>query len=222
MFPKNHAILVLGGVRTGMSEFCSYLGSTYLLGGEKVVFVEANNSPTHLRRQMRQFGVEPLAHEADRSLVIIDLYTPYDQAPRGPGKPRPCRPSDLTEVTACVRDAIIDVGGSPVRVLFDSLTPLFANHEVKAVAEWYGDLVARVKLDGSMTSVAHEDILDPNQLGELEKRSDGVLEMKVDQNLRRFVRIRFMRGLEVTPRWVPFEFEYSEATAGAAFLSWKR
>ncbi|OGS41616.1 MAG: hypothetical protein A3K67_01625 [Euryarchaeota archaeon RBG_16_62_10] len=223
MFPENHAVLVVGEPNAGMFEFCSYLGSTYLTNGESLVFVETNTSPVNIRKQMALFGVNAAEYEASGMFVIVDCYTPPKSSMVDPVVLRASSSSALSEVAEKINEGINKVGGPPVRVLIDSLTPLFMEHEAKEVAMFFKTVSSLIKESGAMTCVLHRGLLDEDQISVLSSLADGLLEIRMDEEFRRFVRIKFVRGLQVTPRWVPFDFEMEqEAREEGAMLSWKR
>ena len=218
MFPENHAVLVVGEASTGLFEFCCYLGSTYLRNGEKVVFVENNNSPGQVRRQMGRFGIEASDHEDDGTLVLVDAFTRES--------PRPDEtaivvenPSILPYIFEAVTSGIERIGGKPIRVILDSLTPLYVNHDPVDVWRFFKDLSSMCKFNGTMTSVVNKGILDEDQIAQVAGLADGILEMHMDSEYRRYVRIKHLKGTIVSPNWVPFEFEKDEEDE-VAILGW--
>jgi KaiC/GvpD/RAD55 family RecA-like ATPase len=204
-----------------MLDFCCYLGASYLRAGMKVVFVETNMGLRHVRSQMAEFGAMAHKHEADGSLVMIDCYTPPDAVVHDEHELILSDRTSLDEILAKVNEAIYSVGGVSVRVLFDSMTPIFMSHEQDEVSDFFKDLVSMVKLNGVLTCTAHQDILNPEQISLLSSSADGILEMKTDEGFKRFVRIKRMKGVEVSSKWVPFDFARGDEKQGA-FLSWKR
>lgn len=221
MFPENYAVLVAGDPSAGMFEFCCYLGATYLKAGEKVVILEANTSPDRVRRQMQEFGVDAGRHELDKNLLIIDAYTPQRDVGDDPDSLRVEDISSLGDIFEAVTKGIEKVGGKPVKVLFDSLTPLFVHHDSNAVGRFFKDLTTIARFSGTLTAVVHRNILDEDQIALMSSIADGLLEVKVDENFRRQVRINYLRGVLVTPRWVPFDFEREEEADGTALI-WSR
>jgi KaiC/GvpD/RAD55 family RecA-like ATPase len=209
LFPENHAVLVIGEASTGLFEFCCYLGCTYLRNGKKVVFVENNNSPRQVRRQMGRFGIEASEHEEDGTLVLVDAFT------RGPPPSDETAmhvedPSMLPTIFEAVTSGIEKVGGKLVRVIFDSLTPLYISHDPADVWRFFKDLSSMCKCNGTLTSVVNRGILDEDHIAQVAGLADGILEMRMDSEYRRYVRIKHLKGTRVRPKWVPFEFEKDE------------
>jgi KaiC/GvpD/RAD55 family RecA-like ATPase len=222
MFPENYTVLVVGDPSAGMFEFCCYLGATYLKSGESLSFLEANTSPDMVRKQMMEFGVDVDHFLRDGRLTIIDAYTPPDMVSSDPGILRVDGLDDLSAIFEALTKSIENLGEPPVKVLVDSLTPFFMNHDANAVGKFYKDVCKMAKFSGTMTSVVHQGILDEDQIALLASISDSLLEMRVDDNFRRFVRIKHMRGVLVKPKWVPFDFEREAAEGDGASLVWSR
>ncbi len=222
MFPENYAVLVVGDPSAGMFEFCCYLGATYLKSGERLAFLEANTSPDQVRKQMGEFGIDVDVYLRDGRLTIIDAYTQASAALNEPGIVRVDGLADLSDVFEILTKSIENLGEPPVKVLMDSLTPFFMHHDANAVGRFYKDVCKMAKFSGTMTSVVHQGILDEDQIALLASISDSLLEIRVDENFRRFVRIKHMRGVLVKPKWVPFDFERDSAEGDGASLVWSR
>lgn len=218
MFPENHSVLVIGAPNARLFELCCYLGATYLKAGEKVVFLESNTSPSMVRQQMDEFGADAEVHEQAGDMLIIDAYMQPPNTVDPKAMPLPDL-SVLPDIFETLTRAIEKVGGSSVRVIFDSLTPLYVHHDSKSVARFYKDISTMAKFNGAMTSVVHQGILDEDQIAALSTLADGILEVMVDKNYRRFIRIKHLNGVLVTPKWVPFEFERDEESDGTV-LAW--
>ncbi len=221
MFPENHAVLVMGEASAGLFEFCCYLGTTYLKNGEKVVFIENNSPPNQVRRQMSRFGVEASEIEENKGLVIVDA-----TGAGGQSDEHALRVKDATilpYIFEAVNVASERVGGTPVRVIFDSLTPLYISQEPEEVGRFFKDLATMCRCNGTLTAVIHKGILDEDQIASVAGLADGILEMRIDKDFRRYVRINHLKGTLVTPKWVPFEFEIEAEDEGdASVLSWNR
>lgn len=222
MFPENYTVLVVGDPSAGMFEFCCYLGATYLKSGESLAFLEANTSPDQVRKQMREFGVDVDFYVREGRLSIIDAYTPASAKFKDPGIVRVDGLDNLSDIFEALTKSIEDLGEPPVKVLVDSLTPFFMHHDANAVARFYRDVCTMAKFSGTMTSVVHQGILDEDQIALLASISDSLLEIRVDEDFRRFVRIKHMRGVLVKPKWVPFDFEREAAEGDGASLVWSR
>lgn len=221
MFPENFAVLVVGSPSAGMFEFCSYLAATHLNADERLVFVESNMTADQVRQEMLVFGADAMEAEDRGRLAIVDCYASR-RVPEVDERSIKVRDmANLEEIIERVEEGIVKVGGPPVNVLFDSVTPLYMRHESNDVGKFFSALTSLVKVSGRITSTVHSDIVPDEQIAMLSTIADGVLEIKVDDDFHRFVRIKHFKGLKVAPKWVPFDFDRQDETPGA-ILSWKK
>jgi len=221
MFPRNYAVLVVGGPGAGLFEFCGYLAAFYLDRGDGVVFVETNTPPENVRRQVRTFGVEPLDLEGDR-LIFVDCSAAAAPKPRP--DPRALtldRLSDLGDLLRRVNEGIEWVG-TPLHVIFDSLTALHLHSHETDVARFFQELATSVRAQGALTCTLQEGVHEDRQVNLLSSIADGLLEMRMDSTLQRLVRMRHMRGMTVTPNWVPFDLGPVREERVGAMLEWSR
>ena len=218
MFPQNYAVLVVGDPSAGMFEFCCYLCGTYLKSGAKVVFVETNTVAERARKMISRFGVDPYDHEDDSSLVVVDAYSPESATDIDPTTIRVPDVSQLGDLFDAVNRGIETLGGQSVKIIIDSLTPLYMHHDADAVGRFLKDLATMSKYSGSLTCVVHKGILDEDQIASLAEITDSLMEMAVNESFQRFVRIKHIKGTSVSPKWVPFDFDLEEEAEGTALI----
>lgn len=204
-----------------MFELCCYLGAAYLKSGERLVFVESNTIPDRVRGQISAFGVDVDEHERNHTFVIVDAYCPDGAVAVDPTAVKVRDTSNLEEVVQRISEAIVKVGGRPVKVMFDSLTPFYMHQDPAKVGHFFGAVSGLVRVSGNLTTAIHRGLLKDDVIDHASRSADGLIEMMVDDHFRRFVRIKRMKGVKVSPRWVPFEFEIEDHVDGA-FLSWRR
>ena len=221
MFPDNFSVLVVGGPRAGMFEFCAYLGATYLSAGERLVFCESNVSAELVRKQLELFGIDTAECEENDQLVIVDFSKGLNVKDADPKAITVRDISNIEDVIERVEEAVVKVGGFPVRVLFDSLTPFYMQHDTNEVDKFFSALTSMVKVSGRITTTVHSGIIPDEQVALLATIADGVLEVKIDEDSHRFVRIKHFRGMKVAPNWVPFDFQ-EEENGDSVFFSWRR
>jgi len=219
MFPQNYAVLVVGDPGTGMFEFSCYLAASYLRNGERVVFVETDPSPERVRKQLRRFGIAALEFEMDGQLIIVDCSTPAFDEGYDPGTRRVRDRTDLKSIQTQIQDAMRNVGGPPVRVVFDSLTPLYESNGAEEIGDFFAHLCTNVRRDGNLTATIHRGMIHEEQVDKLGAIADGIVEMVINKQFKRFIRILRMKGIEIRPRWVQFDFEKSEEEEGT-MLGW--
>jgi KaiC/GvpD/RAD55 family RecA-like ATPase len=221
MFPENFAVLVVGSPSAGMFEFCSYLATTHLNADERLVFVETNMSADHVRKQLEVFGVDAMDAEERGRLALVDCVASRRVPEVDEKSIKVLDMANLEEIIERVEEGIVKVGGAPVNVLFDSVTPLYMHHDSNDVGKFFSAISSMVKISGRITSTIHTDIVPDEQIALLSTIADGVLEIRMDESFHRFVRIKHFRGLKVAPKWVPFDFDRDGESSGAV-LSWKR
>ncbi len=222
MFPENFAVLVVGSPSAGMFEFCSYLATTHLNADERLVFVETNMSADHVRQQLEVYGADAMGAEERGRLAIVDCFASRSVAEVDDKSIKVKDMANLEEIIERVEEGIVKVGGAPVNVLLDSVTPLYMHHDSNDVGKFFSAVSSLVKVSGRMTSTIHRDIVPDEQIALLSTIADGVLEIRVDDSFHRFVRIKHFKGLKVAQKWVPFDFDREEAESSGAILGWKR
>lgn len=216
MFPERYSVLVVGSPDAGIFDFCTYLAAFYLRNGQSVVFVETNTSKAFLRRHLRNFGARHEEYEGS-SLAMIDCFSEpskiddHDQI---------CSPSDLPEILMKVRAAAEGMP-APVRIIFDSLSSLHIYSDPESVKEFFEKLSALAKEYGSLTASLHEDMHPKEQVSSLVEACNGLIEMKIDEKQKQYIRISKMESVVVEPKWVLFDIQPSTQTDGAA-LVWKK
>jgi KaiC/GvpD/RAD55 family RecA-like ATPase len=219
MFPHNYAVLVVGDPGTGMFEFSCYLAASYLKNDERVVFAESDSPPERVRKQLRRFGVNAIEYEIDEQFLIIDCSLSTFDPGYDPGTRRVVDRSDLNSIEECVTDGVRKVGGPPVRVIFDSLTPFFERNKSEAICGFFERLCTDVRRDGNLTCTIHRGMIHEDNVQHVGSIADGIVEIMMDREFRRFVRISRMKGMEIKPKWVQFDFEKSEEEEGI-MLGW--
>jgi len=220
MFPENFAVLVVGNPNAGMFEFCSFIAATHINADERLVFVETNMSSDNVRQQMQVFGAEAIEAENRDRLALIDCRASRRTPEMDEKSIKVGDTGNLEEIIERVEEGIVRVGGAPVNVMFDSVTPLYMHHDSNDVGKFFSAISSLVKVSGRMTSTVHSAIVPDEQIALLSTIADGVLELRMDEDFHRFVRIKHFRGLRVTPKWVPFDFDRDEESSGA-LLSWR-
>jgi len=221
MFPQNFAVLVVGSPSAGTFEFCSYLAATHLNSDERIVFVETNMSSDQVRQQLQVYGADAMDAEDNGRLALVDCHSPGRVREVDGKSIKVLDMTNLEEIIEKVEEGIVKVGGPPVNVLFDSVTPLYMRHDSNDVGKFFSAISSLVKVSGRMTLTVHSDIVPDEQIALLSTIADGVLELKVDDDFHRFVRIKHFKGLRVAPKWVPFDFDRQEESSGA-LLAWNR
>ena len=221
MLGENVSVLVVGDPTSGTTEFCCYMAATYLKSGDRVVFVESDQPVETLDQQFELFGIDVPELEKGRRLAIVSCCKEPVRSSRDKRTIKVNDMSNLEEIVGKVEEGIVSVGGSPVRVIFDSLTPLFAHHDAAKMERFFRALISMVKISGRLTAVVHSGVVQENHITRMGDLSDGIIEVRVDGYFRRFVRLRRFKDLDIDPRWIPFDLDM-EAESDSTVLGWKR
>ena len=216
MFPDRYSVLIVGAPNAGVLEFCTYLTSFYLRNNQNVIMVEADTSRAFVRRQLRNFGIKNDEYEGTQ-LFLIDCYS----EPLNPDESEfICSPTDLPDLLQKIKNAAEPLE-EPVRIIFDSLSSLHIYSEPAQVRDFLKKLSDFSKKKGSLTATLHEGMHSIDQVNALINQCDGLIEMHIDDKMKRFIRISRMKSIEIEPKWVPFEIEQAEGVSGTA-LVWKK
>lgn len=216
MFPQKYSALVLGTPGAGMLEFCSYLTSFYLRHDQSVVFVEADTSSSVIRRQLLLNGVKVNQNEGSM-LVLIDCFSKQKLSDENRIL---ADPANLPILLETIRE-IAEASTEPVRIIFDSLSPLHIYSSPEEVLEFVRHLTALAKEKGSLTATLHKEMHVEEQVDAIKSICDGLIEMKVNERMTRYIRISRMGSLRVMPKWIPLEIE-PEASEDGASLIWSK
>jgi KaiC/GvpD/RAD55 family RecA-like ATPase len=216
MFPDRYSVMVVGPPDAGIFDFCTYLASYYLRNGQNVVMIETDTSKAFMRRRLRNFGARHEDYEGS-SLTIIDCFS----EPSSLDNPEHyCKPSALPELLDKIK-ASSESMSEPVRIIFDSLSSPHIYCDQEKVREFLVKLSDLAKKRGSLTATLHEDMHSMEQIDSLGELCNGRIEMRIDEKMKRYIRIIKMDSLEVEPKWVLFDIEPAVTPDGAA-LVWKK
>lgn len=199
-----------------MLEFCAYLASFYLKSGQDVVMVETDTSADFVRRMIAEFGVGP-EHYERASMTTIDCFSEPGEENE---QTRYADLSDLMELLEKIGSAMKGMR-EPVRVIFDSLSSLYIHNAAEDVTGFLEKLIVLSKEKGSLTATLYEKMHPADQVVALTSQCDGLIEMMVDEQMERYIRIKRMKDLPVKPNWVPFEPGLSERISGTSLI-WKK
>jgi KaiC/GvpD/RAD55 family RecA-like ATPase len=216
MFPERYSVMVVGPPDAGIFDFCAYLASFYLRNGQNVLMIETDTSKAFIRRRLRSFGARHEEHEGS-SLAIIDCFS----EPSLLDKPEHyCSPSALPELLDKIR-ASSESMSEPVRIIFNSLSSPHLYCDPEKVRGFLAKLSDLAKERGSLTATLHEDMHSTEHIDGLGELCNGRIEMRIDEKMKRYIRIFKMDSLEVEPKWVLFDIEPAVSSDGAA-LVWKK
>lgn len=216
MFPERYSVIVMGPANAGVFEFCTYLAAFYLKNGQNVVMAETDTSKALVRKQLRNYGVKHDEVE-DSALEVVDFFSKGSPLDKGENQ---CDPSDLPNVLEKIKSAATPMT-EPVRIIFDSLSTLHIYSEPEKVLEFLLRLSDLGKRRGSLTVTLHQNMHPKEQVDALTDACDGLIEMRVDERMKRYIRMKKMASIEVEPKWMLFDIEPASRETGAGLI-WKR
>ncbi len=205
-FPSNYSVLLSGPPGVGKFEYCLYLVKNWLEKGEKVVYLTSERSPDEIKSMAKNFGFSLDEYE-DKELVFIDCYSwsfgkKYE---RGFSIENA---ANINEINITLEKAIYKEEES-VKIVFDSLSPLFLYNETQVMTKFFQFLTSKTKADyGLIIYTMQEGVHDPQIRNTLIYLVDGYLEMQFDEGsggLDRKLRIHHMKGIKADTSWKKFK-----------------
>lgn len=221
-FPQMCSVLMLGTPGVGLLEFQMGMVKEYLDQGEPVVFVSMDLLPKDLLSVMERFGV-PL-DRLGKGLYVIDYHSTLlgnsdEREPGDRGKVR--RIHDLEGIMFNVA-SIFAEEKRPLRIFMHTLSTLFLYNQPSVVLKFFQISTSRIRSEyGTAIVSVFDGVHDEKALNHLVALADGVLELRFDNELNRVLRVRHMRGMSVSGRWIPFELSPGGDEMPAPVLEWK-
>jgi KaiC/GvpD/RAD55 family RecA-like ATPase len=221
-FPQMCSILMLGTPGVGLLEFQMGMVKEYLDQGEPVVFVSMDLLPKDLLGVMERFGI-PL-DRLGKGLYVIDYHSTLlgnsdEREPGDRGKVR--RIHDLEGIMFNVANIYAEEK-RPLRIFMHTLSTLFLYNQPSVVLKFFQISTSRIRSEyGTAIVSVFDGVHDEKALNHLVALADGVLELRFDNELNRVLRVRHMRGMSVSGRWIPFEISPGGDEMPAPVLEWK-
>ncbi len=221
-FPQMCSVLMLGTPGVGLLEFQMGMVKEYLDQGEPVVFVSMDLLPKDLLSVMERFGV-PL-DRLGKGLYVIDYHSTLlgnsdEREPGDRGKVR--RIHDLEGIMFNVANIFAEEK-RPLRIFMHTLSTLFLYNQPSVVLKFFQISTSRIRSEyGTAIVSVFDGVHDEKALNHLVALADGVLELRFDNELNRVLRVRHMRGMSVSGRWIPFEISPGGDEMPAPVLEWK-
>ncbi len=221
-FPQMCSVLMLGTPGVGLLEFQMGMVKEYLDQGEPVVFVSMDLLPKDLLSVMERFGV-PL-DRLGKGLYVIDYHSTLlgnsdEREPGDRGKVR--RIHDLEGIMFNVANIFAEEK-RPLRIFMHTLSTLFLYNQPSVVLKFFQISTSRIRSEyGTAIVSVFDGVHDEKALNHLVALADGVLELRFDNELNRVLRVRHMRGMSVSGRWIPFELSPGGDEMPAPVLEWK-
>ncbi len=220
--PDSSAVLMIGRPGIGMMEFNVSIVKDYLDSDEVVIFVSIDSGAPDVMKLMSSFGIDVPAR-LGKSLFFLDYHSTLlgaeqERSSRDQGV-RPI--SDLEGIMFNIA-AIKNETGKRVKVFLFSLSTLFLYNQANVVLKFFQISSSRIRSDfGSVIASVHDGVHDEKITNHLMAISDGVIELRFDEDLNKVMRVRHMRGYPTASLWVPFEILLAGDEKKPDLLEWK-
>ncbi|MBU2559586.1 AAA family ATPase [archaeon] len=199
-FPSHYTILLSGPPGVGKYEYCLYLLRKWLDEGEKVVYVTTERPPEQILERAKACGFDL---EGNENLEFVDFYS----AATKDTKIRMYQYlTKVKDITNGIEDAI-DKLGKPLRIIFDSLSPLFLYMSTDLMTRLIEDLTRDTKQKyGFILYTMQEGVHNPQLFHTIVYFLDGHLQMKFEETetIERKIRVHHMKGEASDPSWRNF------------------
>lgn len=206
--PKNYTVLVAGPPGVGKFEYCLDMIGYYLEKGEKIIYLTTEQSPIDIKSRAKNTGLNLEEYEG-KNLIFIDCFS-WSVSEKYEGGFAIDNPANLNEISINLDKAVKKLG-KPVRIYFDSISPLFLHNPQSAMTKFFQVLSSRIKSDyGFILYTLQDGVHEPLLVNTLVYLVDGFIQMEFreeGEQLERKMRIHHLRGIPSDQNWVRFEIK---------------
>jgi len=199
--------LFIGPPGSGKSVICEQLAYNYLSGGQKVIYMATERSPSQILERMKRFGWDVRKFVGEK-LRFADLYSwQLDGNQRSEENERgfrvcPLNATDLQLSTRPIQEHAEDGG----RVVFDSLTTLTSLIGEKQATGFVQTLNARIRESAAGLAVLTSGVHSEGFQIHMHSCYDLIFELtfQVKDKVQRYLRIEKFAEGEHPAEWIPF------------------
>ncbi len=204
--PYGCNVLLTGLPGIGKSVFCQTLTGECLREESNVIYITLDASPKEIKNKVLGQGSD--GSKESRFLTVVDGYS--WMLGEVNEKYHVSHLSNMNDLSVRIFNAMNDGGGRCHKIIFDSVSTLFAYNSDTEVIRFLQVNMARVKQGDSIAFwTIQEGIHSPSFYNFLRHLADGVLEMRFedDRELKRFIRVHTFKGVAHKTTWYPFTIQ---------------
>lgn len=200
-FPEFYTILLTGPPGVGKSEYCFKIVHYYSQLENDIIYITVDDSSADIKRRLSDLGLE-----YDR-IIFVDCYS-GDKRLKQNVDTRNLYINNLSNIEnlSLQINTAIKMVKLPVKIIFDSLSPLLLYNPLPTMEKFLHRLCSRIKTEyGFVVFTIHNTMHDKKLITTLMSFVDGVIELKFDKNLERCIRVLYLKGLNITSNWLKFD-----------------
>lgn len=219
VIPNHSSILLVGPPGSGKTELTLDLARKWVLQGEKTLFVTISTAGKEI---LDRIAPDNGAGNAELLLRVIDCYVPQSEAADSKLIINTNGIAHLESISLAI-STVVDTLGTPVRIIIDGLSSLFLYNAPQTMSKFVQVLSTKTKIEfGSIVFVLVEGMHESLTVNTMMSLVDGVVDIQMDDQLKHFIRIRYLKGAKVDPRWYEYTLEngnagFEDNTAGGRF-----
>lgn len=202
-FPPYCSLLLSGPPGVGKLDYLLAIMGAYLEADEKVLIVCVDVSPREVLKYASKEA--DVSRHLGKRLLFVDCFSPSisEEVEEREGIILVSSFSNLEGIGMAIAKGCQRLG-SPVRVLFYSISTLFLHNSAQALSKFYQIISSRVRTQvGMILYASHEGVIEDRQEKLLKSLVDGLLEMRFDDAMGREIRLHHLRGARVAAQWLP-------------------
>lgn len=205
-FPQNYSVLLSGPPGVGKFEYCLSLVKNWHGADEKVVYLTSERSPGEIKSFAENFGLSLEESEGSGNLIFIDCYS-WSMGKSYEKGYSIKNAANVNEINITL-EKVMDKLKNPVRIVFDSLSPLFLYNDTQTMTKFFHFLTSNAKTKhGFIIYTLQEGVHDPKIRNTLIYLVDGYMEMQFGEDsdvLTRKIRTHHLKGMSTDTSWKNF------------------
>lgn len=196
IFPPGHGSIIKAPPGEGKQELLVRAAMDYLKSGMSVVYITTERPPVEIKKIFSRYNYDIKALEGNKFLFIdIFSYSVKQKYEKGLNIDNP---ANLNMISINLEKARRKIG-SPVVVIFDSISTLFIHVDEQEVIKFMGTFISKIKTNNEiLLATIQEGMHEKKTYTSLEHMADSLIVMgRGEGRDLREVRFAFSRDLEL-------------------------